>query len=185
MVKRISKEVSDPAEDEGLRPVWMRPDELPDNPLNWRTHPQLQVDALRDVIAEVGWAGALLYNERTGRLVDGHARKGMAEQGGKVPVLVGSWSEEQERKILATLDPLGGMAEVDTEKLNLLLREVQTESEPIAEMLTELMKNANLYQADPPEDFPEVDENIPVKHVCPKCGYQFSGGDIVSGVRDD
>lgn len=28
----------------------------------------------------------------------------------------------------------------------------------------------------PPEDFPEYDETIPVEHTCPACGYQFSGG---------
>lgn len=27
-----------------------------------------------------------------------------------------------------------------------------------------------------PEDFPEVDENIPTEHTCPKCGYAWSGG---------
>ena len=27
-----------------------------------------------------------------------------------------------------------------------------------------------------PEDFPEVDENVPTEHQCPKCGYRWSGG---------
>jgi hypothetical protein len=31
----------------------------------------------------------------------------------------------------------------------------------------------------PPEDFPEYDEAIPVEHTCPACGYQFSGGKTV------
>lgn len=35
--------------------------------------------------------------------------------------------------------------------------------------------------ATPPEDFPAHDENIEVEHVCPRCGYQFSGGQTVSG----
>lgn len=51
---------------------------LAENPANWRTHPAAQISALNDVIAEVGWAGALLYNERTKRLIDGHARKNLA-----------------------------------------------------------------------------------------------------------
>lgn len=29
---------------------------------------------------------------------------------------------------------------------------------------------------EPPEDFPEVDENISTEHTCPKCGYAWSGG---------
>jgi len=28
-----------------------------------------------------------------------------------------------------------------------------------------------------PEDFAEVDENIPTDHSCPKCGYSWSGGE--------
>ena len=29
--------------------------------------------------------------------------------------------------------------------------------------------------ADAPEEFPEVDEDIETEHQCPKCGYQWSG----------
>lgn len=31
--------------------------------------------------------------------------------------------------------------------------------------------------AEPPADFKEVDENIEVDHVCPNCGFKFSGGE--------
>lgn len=37
--------------------------ELRPNPRNWRTHPVAQQDALRGVLAEVGYAGALLARE--------------------------------------------------------------------------------------------------------------------------
>jgi len=84
--------------------------------------PTDQLLALRDIIAEVGWAGALLYNERTGRLIDGHARKKIARKGEKLPVLVGSWTEEEERKILLTLDPIGSMAAADRTALDELIR---------------------------------------------------------------
>lgn len=43
--------------------------------------------------------------------------------------------------------------------------------------LEQLMKG--LDQPDAPDDFPEVDENIETEHLCPKCGYQFSGGATV------
>src|SRR5260370_40602406 len=58
-----------------LRLEWRSPSELAENPANWRRHPDAQLAALSDVIAEVGWAGAGLYNERTGRLIDGHLRR--------------------------------------------------------------------------------------------------------------
>jgi DNA modification methylase len=127
-----------------LRLEWVEAETLQDNPRNWRRHPDQQMGALADVIAEVGWAGALLYNEATGRLLDGHARKKL---GGKVPVLIGSWTEEQERKILATLDPLAAMAEADLQVLNALLREVDSESENIQTMLADLANEHGLLQS--------------------------------------
>lgn len=109
--------------------------ELAENPANWRRHPPAQLKPLRAVLAEVGWAGALLYNEQTGRLIDGHARKAIAGKTGRVPVLVGSWSEADERKILATLDPLGALAETDSDAVTKLLSQVTTASTALREML--------------------------------------------------
>jgi hypothetical protein len=104
---------------EPLRLEWRTPAELAENPRNWRSHPAGQVAALDGLLDDVGWAGALLYNERTGRLIDGHLRRerALARGDGKVPVLVGSWDEEQEKKILATLDPIGSMASADADAL--------------------------------------------------------------------
>jgi len=113
--------------DEGqpkLRLEWIAADELADNPQNWRTHPAGQEQALRAAMAECGWAGACLYNERTGRLIDGHLRKKVAGSE-PVPVLIGSWTEDQERLILATLDPLSAMAQTNAGRLDALLRQVQ------------------------------------------------------------
>ena len=88
-----------------LRLEWRSPAELADNPRNGRRHPEAQVAALTDAMAEVGWAGALLFNERTGRLIDGHARRKVAlAQGAEtVPVLVGSWDFFQSQ--LGGIDP--------------------------------------------------------------------------------
>lgn len=134
-----------------MRLEWRSPAELAENPLNWRRHPESQLAALADVLTEVGWAGACLYNEATGRLIDGHARRQVAAAQGaeRVPVLVGSWTEEQERKILATLDPLAAMAEADRTALDALLREVQTGSEAVAGLLTELAQANGIVPALP------------------------------------
>tara|TARA_Y100000814_G_C12348658_1_gene406317 strand:- start:1600 stop:2100 length:501 start_codon:yes stop_codon:yes gene_type:complete len=34
---------------------------------------------------------------------------------------------------------------------------------------------AGVVENAPPEDFPEIDENIETEHECPKCGYKWSG----------
>ena len=143
-----------------LRLEWLDPGELAENPANWRRHPGQQLAALTDVISEVGWAGACLFNERTGRLIDGHARRKVALDQGttKIPVLVGNWTEEQEKKILATLDPLAAMAEADAGQLDALLRDVSTGSEAPSAMLTELAEKSgvvlNVKSAD--DEWPEM-----------------------------
>jgi len=70
---------------EKLRLEWMYAEELDGNPRNWHLHPYAQEAALRDAKEEVGWAGALLYNERTRRLIDGHLRKKSREEERKNP----------------------------------------------------------------------------------------------------
>lgn len=134
-------------EEPTLRLEWLDPSELQANPSNWRRHPSKQKLALRATIQEVGWAGALLYNEQTQKLIDGHARKELFEGKGPVPVLIGSWDEATEKKILATLDPLAAMAEADKDSLDKLLREVQTGDEDLANMLTELAQDNGIISA--------------------------------------
>jgi DNA modification methylase len=134
-----------------LRLEWRSPAELTENPKNWRRHPTHQIAALSDVIREVGWAGSCLFNERTGRLIDGHARRKIALAQGceKVPVLIGLWDEAQERMILATLDPIGALAEADTAQLTALLGEVSTGSEALAKLLEELAVNNGIVPPEP------------------------------------
>jgi hypothetical protein len=138
-------------EKQSLRLEWHNREELEDNPKNWRQHPSAQLLALRDIIAEVGWAGALLYNERTGRLIDGHARKKVAKKGEKVPVLVGSWTEEEERKILLTLDPIGSMAAADRTALDELIASVRFESPALGAVLEQLAGDTAWQSIGPPE----------------------------------
>lgn len=161
-----------------LRLEYRSPEELAENPRNWRRHPEPQLAALTDAIAEVGWAGACLYNERTGRLIDGHARRKVAiEQGcGLVPVLVGDWDEEQEAKILATFDPISLMADADAAALESLLREVNTSSEPLSRLLADLAEGEGIippdFQPVGVEEQGRLDEKAKCK--CPECGHEFT-----------
>lgn len=125
---------------QNLRLEWRTAEELADNPANWRTHPEAQKEALEAVLSDVGWAGALLYNERTGRLIDGHLRKQLAK--GPMPVLIGSWTPEQEFKILVTLDPIAAMATIDDPLLATLMEGVSFESDAVNQMLSALLPAA-------------------------------------------
>jgi hypothetical protein len=163
---------------ESKRPLtleWRTPAELEDNPANWRKHPEAQMAALQAVVGEVGWAGAALYNKTTGHLIDGHARKKMAGPDEKIPVLVGEWTEEQEKKILLTLDPLAGMAEVDLSQFIALQSEVSFESPDVSAMLAGIVKaNATMDMTTAPEAFKELNEGLEANALCPRCGFAWS-----------
>jgi len=92
------------------------------NPLNWRTHPAVQQMALGGVMSEVGWVQQVVVNKTTGNLLDGHLRVEMAlERGEDVPYVEVEVSESEEHLILATLDPIGALAEVDADRQARLL----------------------------------------------------------------
>lgn len=118
----------------------VRADQLRPHPRNWRTHPPAQQDALRGVLAEIGYADALLARELPDgslQLVDGHLRA-QATPDAVVPVLVLDITEEEALKLLATLDPLSAMAGTDAQVLAALVAEIQTDNEAVHSMLDQL-----------------------------------------------
>lgn len=111
-------------------------------------------------------------------LIDGHLRT-ETDPAGMIPTLVLDVDEVEAGKLLATFDPLAAMAEADGKKLDALLQDVEINNEAVQAMLAALAEEAGIVppdQPDAPESFPVVDENIDVEHSCPKCGYQWSGG---------
>ena len=160
--------------------------ELKRNPKNFRRHPDSQKKALEAVLSEVGYADALIAREDAEGLLllDGHLRADLDSES-MVPVLVLDVNEKEGDLILATLDPLAGLAEQDDEALRNLLEGIETENEELLAMF-EAMANedtgnaktshTNTSQSSSPENFKEFDENIKTDHTCPKCGYAWSGG---------
>lgn len=159
-----------------LRLEYRKASELSENPQNWRKHSIRQKKALKAILNEVGWAGAVLYNERTGRLIDGHLRKELAEDD-EIPVLIGDWTEEEEQKILATFDPIGSMALTDHEKLSDLI-EGMKEKDYIKEMFgyydywdMKILQTNHLEKSFAKKSANESSDSLTI--YCPNCGYEF------------
>lgn len=106
-----------------------------------------------DTIDDPGirWAGACLFNERTGKLLDGHLRQEHAFQSRlPVPVLVGSWAPEKEAAIMATLDQSTGMARADPAKLLAMCQKAVFPTERASEILRRLSERQGVvFPADP------------------------------------
>jgi len=148
--------------------VWVKAKDLPSNPLNWRKHPPRQINRLKASLASNGWAGALLFNRTSGRLIDGHARKQLSPEA-VVPVLVGEFTLEQERSILSSLDPISAMAETDATMLRKLTQQVDTDlkkldeldAEDLAELNKELQSEAEAVRKGASASFfPAPNDNV-------------------------
>ncbi len=144
----------------------VRAGDLTPNPKNWRTHPKAQADALRGILAEVGYADALLARELPDGsliLVDGHLRAETTPDQ-EVPVLVLDIDEAEADKLLLSLDPLAALAETNAVALDALLREVDTGSEGLQKMYADMAEAAELYQDDAKEI---VEDEVPEPPVDP------------------
>lgn len=125
--------------------------QLRPHPKNWRTHPQAQQDALRGVLAEIGYAGALLARELPDgslELIDGHLRAETTPDL-DVPVLVLDLDEHEAEKLLALHDPLSGMAESNDEVLADLLSRVETENDAVQALLDDMLGKSDLPPIEP------------------------------------
>src|SRR5215471_7190660 len=126
----------------------VRAGELKPHPKNWRSHPDSQKNALRGLLAEIGYADTLLTRELADgslQLIDGHLRAETTPDS-IVPVLVTDLTEEEAEKVLLTLDPLAAMATADKQNLESLLASLKFESPDVGAMLEEL---ATEFKIDP------------------------------------
>ena len=118
------------------------------NPLNARRHPGKQREALRGSLDTLGWYDAVILNQRTGYLIDGHARveeQLTRDENAMVPVLVVDMSESEEAQALASHDWITQLAEYDADILDALLRDVQTDDARVQATLSDLADTQNLY----------------------------------------
>ena len=147
------------------------------NPWNWRLHPQAQRDALAEVVEEIGFAGALIARETPEglELVDGHLRQDMFGDE-LVPVLIVDMTEEEVRRLLATLDPIGAMAQTDVIALTALLDTLDVSGEATTAMLDDLVRIPEIpEEPEPPSEFPEYSDDLATDYCCPVCGHEWSG----------
>lgn len=178
-----------------LRLIYAEAGSLTPNPKNWRTHPEAQLQAVGAMLddPEIGWAGVILYNSRTSRVVDGHGRLELCESTAIVPVLVGSWSEDAEARLLARLDPSAAMAGTDINALSALLEDIDAGSDPdfaeLDNMLAALLQDSpeptdtpTRHQADPDATGPTADvpTSYEVVAVCPDEDAQRTAYDLLT-----
>ena len=168
-----------------LKPKHIK-DLIPD-PKNRRKHTPRNVGLIVDALHKVGAARSIVIDEKNEVLAGNATLEAAAEAGlTKVKVVEADGTEvvavrrtglsDDQKRDLALYD--NRTAELAEWNVDQLIKDVNDgidlsglfgENE-LAQLLTTV--------DDPisPEAFPEIDENLPTEHHCPKCGYEWSGG---------
>lgn len=108
------------------------------HPQNWRKHGRAQVRAMDEVLETIGFVQSVVVNKRTSAgwkpgergvetVIDGHLRvlRSLARgEDTEVPVCYVDLSPDEEKLVLATLDPIGAMAGRDDELLAGLVEDI-------------------------------------------------------------
>jgi ParB-like chromosome segregation protein Spo0J len=157
-------------------------EKLVPNPRNPNQHPQSQVALLAKVIAHQGWRSPVVVSTRSGFIVAGHGRYEAAKILGAVKVPVDYQDFETESDEWAHLvadNRLAELAEADEAALKGVLGELKAADFDLdlagfdAAALEGLL--ADPPQPEAPDEFPEIDEDLPTEFQCPKCSYRWSG----------
>jgi hypothetical protein len=120
------------------------PASLVPHPENYRKHGDGQRRAMGGALSELGWVQPITVNRTTGRIVDGHMRVGLAIKAGAeaVPVNYVELSEDEERLALATLDPLGDLAQRDSVAVHELIGTLTVSDSDLLAFLVEVDREA-------------------------------------------
>jgi hypothetical protein len=150
----------------GVKPA----DQFLAHPRNARLHPQFQRDAMSAALNEVGFVAPVL-EAKSGYLVDGHERIWQALQNNNalVPYVTLDIDETEELYVLATFDPLTSLANYDTQMLDNLLQEVNSDSPAIQQMLSGLYSANISYEhtesGNSPDEQLDIYLNATIKQV--------------------
>ena len=155
------------------------------HPHNARRHPAKQREALRGSLDTLGWYDAVIYNKRTGYLIDGHARveeQLTRDENALVPALVVDLTEAEEAQALASHDWITQLAEYDRNTLDELLRMTNSDDTHVQVMLSEMAEAEGVMPPDfspvPIDEQLRLDEFKPQMVTCPHCGVSFDARQV-------
>lgn len=134
--------------------------EFQDHGKNWRIHPEAQKRGVVKILDLVGKVAPLLayHSEQYGGLTlyNGHLRKNL-DPDETWPVAIADLTDDEAKFVIATLDPVTGMADIDYDILEELVEDIGPQEEEIAAILATL--DVELPEEKPPlpDQGPQID----------------------------
>lgn len=125
----------------GVKPA----DQFTANPSNPRVHPEFQRNVMKSALETVGFVAPVI-EARNGYLLDGHERvyQALGNDNAPVPYVVVDVDDDEADYVLATFDPITGLATYDRDILSGLLENVNSDNEAVQQMLADLAKTAGI-----------------------------------------
>ncbi len=155
---------------------------LKPDPNNARLHPERNMEAIKLSLLQFGQVKPIVVRKETMTVMAGNGTMDAALQLGwtRIAATIVSMTEVEAAAYGLADNKTAELATWDFEQVaridKLMVEEGLT---PVGWSLDELeVLRMQDWTPPPPEEFPEVDESIEVEHVCPKCGYAFSGGEV-------
>ncbi len=156
-------------------------DSLTHDPDNARLHPERNMEAIKTSLTTYGQLKPVVVRREGMVVMAGNGTMAAARELGwtEIAASVVDMTEAQAAGFGLADNRTAELASWDFEVVSRLERLASDAGLPVIGWSTEELEvlRKGSYVA-PPEQFPEVDESIETEHVCPKCGYAFSGGEV-------
>lgn len=146
----------------------------PDNPNEG------DVGAIADSIEAIGFYGAVVVQESTGRILIGEHRWAAARTAGlaELPAVVVDCDDDTARAIMVGDNEYARLAQWNVERLVAVLEAQRASPLGLAATGFNEARFAELVEQmhpAPPGAFPGYDDDLPTSYRCPSCGYEWSG----------
>lgn len=137
-------------------------------------------EAVAHSIDSTGWYGAVIAQESTRHVLAGHTRRRALLSSGtsSAPVIWLDVDDDTALRILLADNRFAELAEWDEDALADVLAELAelTSLDVVGFTEADLGMLLEQQHSAPPDSFPSYDDDLPVQHTCPQCGYSWSGG---------
>lgn len=164
------------------------------DPDNARLHPERNMQAIKESLNAYGQTGPVIVQRwrdsvqdrraetQTNHVVAGNGRLQAARELGwtEIAATFIDMTDLQAAGYGLADNRTAELAEWDLKTVARLEQLVAEAGQSVVGWTTEEITalRAEIEPVQSPDEFAEVDENIDVEHVCPKCGYCFSGGEV-------
>lgn len=156
---------------------------LTPDPMNARKHPERNMEAIMQSLAAFGQVKPVVVRKEGMVVMAGNGTTEAFKRLGwtKIAAAVTSMTDVEAAAYGLADNRTAELATWDFATVSILEKLISDGEGDVIGFSEDELTALRLHDwTPPPTDFPEMDEHIAVEHVCPRCNYHFSGGEVVA-----